>query len=99
MHHHAAGLISLAKDDQLVAAVVKDYRTSNISDQDRAMLDYAVKLTLVPAKITESDVQGLRKAGFDDRAILDICQVTAYFNFVNRMALGLGVELETETNA
>ena len=97
MHHHAAGLISLAKDDQLVAAVVKDYRESNISDQDRAMLDYAVKLTLVPAKITDSDVQALRKAGFDDRAILDICQVTAYFNFVNRIALGLGVELETKT--
>jgi uncharacterized peroxidase-related enzyme len=97
VHHHAAGLIPLAKDDQLVAAVVKDYRESNISDQDRAMLDYAVKLTLVPAKITDSDVQALRKAGFDDRAILDICQVTAYFNFVNRIALGLGVELETKT--
>lgn len=86
----------LAEDDQLVAAIVKDYRKSKINKQDRAMLDYAVKLTLVPAKITEQDVQALRKAGFDDRAVLDICQVTAYFNFVNRMALGLGVEFETE---
>ena len=97
MHHHAARLIPLAKDDQLVAAIVKDYRKASISDRDRAMLDYAVKLTLASSKITEKDVQALRKAGFDDRAILDICQVTAYFNFVNRMAHGLGVELETET--
>lgn len=58
------------------------------------MLDYAVKLTREPAAIAESDVEGLRRAGFDDRGILDIVLVTAYFNFVNRIADGLGVELE-----
>jgi uncharacterized protein YciW len=58
------------------------------------MLDYAVKLTRGPATIEESDVERLRSVGFDDRAILDICQVTAYYNYVNRLADGLGVELE-----
>lgn len=58
------------------------------------MLNYAVKLTRDPGAMTESDVEGLREAGFDDRGILDICQVTAYYNYVNRLADGTGVELE-----
>jgi uncharacterized protein YciW len=58
------------------------------------MLDYAVKLTLSPADIGEEDVERLRQEGFDDSGILDICQVTAYYNYVNRLADGLGVELE-----
>jgi uncharacterized protein YciW len=58
------------------------------------MLDYAVKLTLTPAAVGEADVEELRSMGFTDRAVLDICQVTAYYNYVNRLADGLGVELE-----
>jgi uncharacterized peroxidase-related enzyme len=58
------------------------------------MLDYAVRLTRDPAAVTEDDVGGLRAAGFTDRAILDICQVTAYYAYVNRLADGLGVGLE-----
>ena len=58
------------------------------------MLDYAVKLTLTPGKVDEGDVARLRDVGFDQTAILDICQVVSYFNFVNRLADGLGVELE-----
>ncbi len=58
------------------------------------MLDYAVKLTLTPAAVGEADVEQLRSMGFTDRAVLDICQVTAYYNYVNRLADGLGVELE-----
>lgn len=59
------------------------------------MLAYAVKLTHTPADVGEEDVEALRDAGFDDSGILDICQVTSYFNYVNRLADGLGVELET----
>jgi len=59
------------------------------------MLDYAAKLTRSPAAVGQADVDGLRDAGFSDAAVLDICQVTAYFAFVNRMADGLGVELES----
>lgn len=58
------------------------------------MLDYAVKLTLKPQQMDADDVQALRDHGFDDAAIHDIAHVTSYYNYVNRMADGLGVELE-----
>ena len=59
------------------------------------MLDYASKLTKSPWEMTRADVQQLREHGFGDRAILDINQITGYYNFVNRLADGLGVELES----
>ena len=81
-------------DGILPRDLVKNYKQAKLSHQDRAMLDYAVKLTNTPAEIEEIDVVLLRKTGFSDTAILDICQVTAYYNYVNRLADGLGVELE-----
>ena len=72
----------------------RDWRALELSAADRAMLEYAVKLTSTPKAIGSSDIAELREAGFDDRAIHDICAITAYFNFVNRVASGLGVELE-----
>jgi uncharacterized peroxidase-related enzyme len=74
--------------------LVEDFRSAEISAADRAMLVYADKLTRTPAAMTKADVVALRDAGFDDRAILDINQVTGYFAYVNRLADGLGVELE-----
>ena len=65
-----------------------------MTTEDRAMLDYAVKLTLTPHDDTEADVSTWRSAGFDETAILDLCQVVSYYNYVNRLADGLGVELE-----
>jgi alkylhydroperoxidase family enzyme len=59
------------------------------------MLDYAVKLTLTPWEMKAEDVEALRAAGFDDTAILDVNQVASYYAFVNRLADGLGVELES----
>lgn len=59
------------------------------------MLDYAVKLTGAPDAMGESDVTRLREVGLSDAEILDTCQVACYYNFVNRMAQGLGVELES----
>jgi uncharacterized peroxidase-related enzyme len=58
------------------------------------MLDYAVKLTCTPSAITPEDFEELRAVGFDDAAIHDIVQITGYFNLYNRLALGLGVEVE-----
>ena len=58
------------------------------------MLDYAVKLTVTPHDVTETDISNLRSSGFDETAILDLCQVVSYYNYVNRLADGLGVELE-----
>ena len=83
-------------DDDLVAALASDFRKAEVSEQDGVMLRYVDKLTREPWAIEESDVDALRAAGFGDAAILDICQVTAYFAYVNRIADGLGVELEKD---
>lgn len=58
------------------------------------MIDYVLKLTRTPGAMNVDDVGRLRAAGFDDTAALDICQVAAYYNYVNRLADGMGVELE-----
>ena len=77
-------------------AVTKDYRTAELPPADHALCDYAVKLTLKPSSVNEADIEVLRSHGFDDRAIHDAAQVTAYFNYINRVADGLGVDLEPE---
>lgn len=82
------------KDETLVAALQSDYRQANLSPANRAMLDYAYKLTLTPWDMVKADVQTLRRHGFSDRVILDINQITAYYAYVNRIADGLGVPLE-----
>jgi uncharacterized peroxidase-related enzyme len=71
-----------------------DYKKADLTTAQRAMLDYSVKLTESPGKMSEDDLAPLREAGFDDRAILDINQIVGYFAFANRLADGLGVELE-----
>lgn len=60
------------------------------------MLDYAVKLTVAPHAVEAGDIHRLSRVGFDDTAILDICQVVSYYNYVNRLADGLGIEMEPE---
>ncbi|NQV42173.1 MAG: peroxidase [Candidatus Marinimicrobia bacterium] len=67
--------------------------------QDKAILQYAVKLTKTPADMGKLDVEVLRSRGLNDRAIHDVCAITAYFGFVNRIADGLGVELEPRFDA
>jgi uncharacterized peroxidase-related enzyme len=75
-------------------AMVKDYTTAPIPPAERALLDYAVKLTREPWTITAEDIAALRAAGWSDSAILDLNLVASYFAFVNRIADGLGVPLE-----
>jgi uncharacterized peroxidase-related enzyme len=65
-----------------------------LTDRERALLAYADRLTLTPAAITREDIGRLRRAGLDDLAIHDACAIIGYFAFVNRIADGLGVELE-----
>ena len=77
-----------------MAQLADDFRRAAISDSDRAMLEYVIKLTVEPWNMAETDVFALRQAGFSDAAILDINQVTGYYAYVNRLADGLGVELE-----
>jgi uncharacterized peroxidase-related enzyme len=94
VRHHGAGLRRLTGDEDLVERLEKDFRRADLGEKDRAMLGYAAKLTLEPWNMAEADVENLREKGFSDAAILDICQVTGYFAFVNRLADGLGVGLE-----
>mgnify|MGYP002623315627 CR=1 FL=1 len=77
-----------------MSGLAEDYRRVELEAADRAMLDYAAKLTREPWAMERSDVEALRAAGFSDRAVLDINQVVAYYAYVNRLADGLGVELE-----
>ncbi len=63
------------------------------------MLEYAERLTRSPRDAAASGVEELRSVGFGDRAILDICSVTAYYNYVNRLAEGLGLDLEDTWSA
>jgi uncharacterized peroxidase-related enzyme len=77
-----------------IKQLVRDWRAAALAAADRAMLAYAEKVTREPWAVARADVDALRAAGFGDAAIHDICQVAAYFNFINRMADGLGVELE-----
>jgi len=78
----------------LVHGLVANPRGVALATTDRAMLDYALKLTETPGAMSAADVDTLKRAGFDDRAVHDICAITAYYAFVNRIADGLGVELE-----
>ena len=95
MKHHGAGLRKLTKNEKLVEQLTTDFRRAELGEADRVMLEYAVKLTQEPSSVTETDIITLRESGFIDTAILDINQVTGYYAFVNRLADGLGVELET----
>ncbi len=95
MEHHGAGLRRLTRDEALVETLKNNQITSAaLSAADCELLRYAVKLTKNPASVVEADIEALRAVGFDDRGIHDACQVVAYFNYVNRVADGLGVELE-----
>jgi uncharacterized peroxidase-related enzyme len=82
-------------DNDLMQAVAKDYKTAPVSPSEKVMLYYAEKLTKEPTSVKERDIEALRKAGYSDRDIFDINQVVAYFNYVNRIADGLGVQLES----
>jgi len=81
-------------DGALVEALEKDYTTAPISHQDRVMLDYVVKLTRDATKVWKDDMEKLRNAGFDDRGILQITLIAAWFNYINRVADSLGVGRE-----
>jgi uncharacterized peroxidase-related enzyme len=88
---HAEFLRCVTLDEELAAALRRDYRQAELPAQEKAMLDYVVKLTRTPAQVRAEDLQRLRQAGFDDRAILQINLIASWFNYINRVADGLGV--------
>lgn len=83
------------EQNRLVAALTSGSpERAPLTPRERALLSYAEKLTRTPTDIAGADIQALRDAGLDDRAIHDACAIVSYFAFVNRIADGLGVELE-----
>jgi uncharacterized peroxidase-related enzyme len=78
----------------LAEQVKYDYRTADLDPADRAMCDHAVKLTLAPGRMGRSDVEALRRHGFSDEQVGLATQVIGYFNYITRIAEGLGVDPE-----
>ena len=87
---HSAALRKLTKDPALADAIAAEHATAPVDARVRAMLAYAVKLTVQPKEMSEADVQALRDAGWTDEDVMDIAEVTGMFNMSNRMASGLG---------
>jgi len=81
-------------DKALVEALERDYTTAPVSEPERVMLDYVVKLTKDATRVSREDHGRLRAAGFEDKAILQITLIASWFNYINRVADALGVGRE-----
>ncbi len=81
-------------DDALIEALKENYQTAPITEGERVMVDYVVKLTKDATKVSPRDHERLRAAGFDDRGILQITLIASWFNYINRVADALGVGRE-----
>jgi len=100
--HHARGLTELLEAQGLsesdaekqVRAIAGDFHSANLNDRETAILFYAKMLTERPHSVSNCEIQSLRRNGLNDLAIHDLASIVGYFAFVNRIANGLGVELE-----
>ena len=81
-------------DEALARSVMADWRGAALDERQKAILLFTEKLTLRPGDMVEEDHWPLRQVGLDDMAIHDLVQVVSYFNYINRIADGLGVDLE-----
>jgi uncharacterized peroxidase-related enzyme len=81
-------------DKEMVEALERDYASAPITEQERVMLDYVIKLTKDATKVWKDDHERLRAVGFDDKAILQITLIASWFNYINRVADALGVGRE-----
>lgn len=83
-------------DHTLVRHLKTDPASAPLGPQDKAMIDFSLKLTREPSSVTRKDIDGLGEAGFTEEHIVDIVLITCLFNFMDRLADGLGVELSAE---
>lgn len=91
VNHHAEALRQYIKDEDTLAMLISADGLETLEPRLSNIVRHAEKLTNAPGAMTESDLGELRAVGLDDKDILDLSLITAYFNFVNRLALGLGV--------
>jgi uncharacterized peroxidase-related enzyme len=94
--HHAEALKNYWKDDEKVRKAIESSETLDLSEKTQRMIYYVIKMTKTPGQITQDDIDALRDTGYSDEDILNINLIMSYFNFVNRIALGLGVEYSDE---
>ncbi|MEQ8448213.1 MAG: peroxidase-related enzyme [Nitratireductor sp.] len=96
---HGAAVRQLSGDPELGEKMVMNYRAADLDPRQKAMLDFAVKLTETPDRIEEADRQALRDAGFADRDIWDIASVAAFFNMSNRVAAAVDMRPNRDYHA
>jgi len=90
---HGGFLRQHSDDSELASHVMHDYTKADLEPQTKGMLDYATKLTRDPASMGRSDVEALRTLGLSDEQILSVVLITCQFNFMTRLADGLGVDV------
>lgn len=96
---HGAAVRELSGSPELGEQMVMNYRAADLSPRQRAMLDFAAKITEASARIGEPDRDALREAGFSDRDIWDIASVAAFFNMTNRVASATDMRPNDEYHA
>ena len=96
LNHHREALNHYWKDNARIERIFSDPASAGLSERQMGMIGYARKLTRDPHEMKENDAKNLLASGFSDEEILHIALITSYFNFVNRMALGLGMEFSED---
>jgi uncharacterized peroxidase-related enzyme len=94
MESHQKDLRSVVDSDEQRQAVQDDYRSADLAPREVALLDFSVKLTKSPAGVRKDDLDTLRRHGFTDEQLVDAVHCIGYFNFINRVLDGLGVDPE-----
>ena len=94
MEAHEKDLRSVVESDEQRRAIQDDYRRAGLTACEVALLDYAVKLTRNPQEVSRGDLDALRRLGYTDEQVVDAVQCIGYFNFINRVLDGLGVDPE-----
>jgi len=94
MESHEKDLRSVVESDEQRIAVQEDYRLAGLTPRELAILDYAVKLTKHPLDVQRQDLDALREHGLNDEQLVDAIHCIGYFNFINRVLDGLGVDPE-----
>lgn len=96
---HGAAVRELSGDPQLGELLVMNWRVAKLPKRQRAMLEFAHKLTVTPAEVGDDDRAALRKAGFSERALWDVASVAGFFNFTNRLATAVDMMPNPEYHA
>lgn len=94
MESHEKDLRSVVESDEQRQAVQENYRSANLTAREVGLLDFAVKLTKAPSGVRQDDLDALRRHGFTDEQLVDAVHCISYFNFINRVLDGLGVDPE-----